>query len=179
LALLAALRLKEENLEAAEKWYLRGREAFPRSDRWDKGLARIYLTGRDDEKLTPVLVRLAAQDQDSLPIRKKLAELALARQDWPEARRWAREALHRDVSDAETHALLAQAAAGAEQFAVAAEEYAVAVQLDGERPEWRLAWGRVLLRNGKKEEAHGVLRDLQDKTPNLPGLSQLLEESQP
>ena len=58
---------------------------------------------RNDVKLAEVLAQLAVLDADDLPIRKKLAQLALAAGDFAAAARWGREALHIDVMDVDVH----------------------------------------------------------------------------
>ena len=57
LGLLAALKLKSGDTAAAEALYRLGDQRFPLSDRWIKGLARIYLQSGESAKLTAVLRR--------------------------------------------------------------------------------------------------------------------------
>src|SRR5207248_1757725 len=57
LALLAALKLKSGDSAGAEELYQLGDKHFPASDRWVKGLAKIYLQSSDDKKLLPMLHR--------------------------------------------------------------------------------------------------------------------------
>jgi hypothetical protein len=73
---------------------------------------------------------LAAADADSLPVRKKLAELAFERKDWPQAARWALEATYIDVNDARMHLIVGQAAAAAKKHLDAAHAFALATRLD-------------------------------------------------
>ena len=179
LALLGALKLKAEDFVGAEKLYLLGEQHFPAKDRWAKGLARIYLHNEENAKLLPVLTKLANLEQDSITLRKKLAELALQAKDFPEARNWATQIIHLDLKDAEGHALLATAAAGLKEFGLAGEEYKTAVELDGSHNDWRLGLAESLAAAGKKEEARAAAQALQDKEPDYPGLQKLLESLKP
>ena len=179
LALLAALKLKGEDFAAAEKLYLLGEKHFPASDRWSKGLARIYLHEDDASRLIPVLTRLATLEPDSMTLRKKLAELALEAKDFSQARNWGLQIIHLDLQDAEAHALLAAAAVGLKDFPAACEEYQTAVELSGERNDWRMALAQALADSGKKEEARKAAEALKEKEPDYPGLDKLLESLKP
>jgi predicted Zn-dependent protease len=179
LALLAALKLQAGELEQAEKLHLRGAALFPNSDRWPKGLARIYLQTKRPDKLEPVLVKLALLDADSLPIRQKLAQLALARDDFTAARKWARECLFHDVQDAPTHALLAAAALGQNKLATAVDEYETAISLDGTQVAWRSGLVQALVKQGEKAKARAALDELRELDADYPGLDDLEKSLEP
>ena len=176
LALLAAMKLQAEDWTQAERLHQLGQKHFANSDRWLKGLARIYLAQQDDARLTPTLERLAGLEPESQSIRKKLAELALNRRDFPAARRWAQQLIWLDVRDAEAHGQLAAAAQGLADLALAAEEYETAVALSPERSDWRFAWSSVLLELGKRDEAHRIAQELKQRVKEYPGLDVLLEK---
>ena len=127
---MAVLRLKAGDIAAAEELYRLGDQHFRASDRWLKGLTRIYLQSGDNTKLAPVLRRLSALEPANLSIHKKLARLALADKDFVATATCATQALHLDVQDAEVHALLAAALAGQDKPAAAIDEYEVAIRLD-------------------------------------------------
>ncbi|MFN0017738.1 MAG: tetratricopeptide repeat protein [Pirellulaceae bacterium] len=179
LALLGALKLKAEDFAAAEKLYLLGEKHFPASDRWAKGLARIYLQDEDHEKLLPVLTKLANLEPDSITLRKKIAELAIRAKDFRQARTWATQIIHLDLKEAEGHALLAEAAVGLKEFGIAADEYGTALQLAENHNDWRLGLAQSLAAAGKKEEARAAAEALQNKEPDFPGLKELLESLKP
>jgi cellulose synthase operon protein C len=179
LALLGALKLKSEDYSGAERCYLLGEKHFPASDRWAKGLARIYLHDEQNEKLLPVLTKLANLEPESMTLRKKLAELASQARDYANAREWATQIIHLDLQDAEGHALLAAAAAGMKEFALAADEYQTAANLDKSRNDWRLGLAESLASAGKKEEARAAAEALREKEPDFPGLQKLLESLKP
>ncbi|MCU0880908.1 MAG: tetratricopeptide repeat protein, partial [Pirellulaceae bacterium] len=85
LALMAAFKLQAKDVQAAESLYALGEAKLPHSDRWTKGLAKIYLQSGDGKRLRPVLKRWLAGEPDNLALRRKLAELALAAKDYAEA----------------------------------------------------------------------------------------------
>ena len=111
----------------------------PHDLRWPKLLARLYLKVSDDDELADVLKKLAANDPDNLLVRKKLAQMSLAAGDFAEAERWAREATHADLWDAEAHRFWAMALAGQQQRERATEEWKVALQLNPGDEEARRA----------------------------------------
>jgi tetratricopeptide (TPR) repeat protein len=179
LALLGALKLKAEDYAGAESIYVLGEKHFPASDRWAKGLARIYLHDENNEKLPPVLTKLANLEPDSITLRKKLAELANQAKEFAAARDWATQIIHLDLQDAEGHGLLAAAANGMKEFALASEEYKTALELDESHNDWRLGLAESLAGAGKKEEALAAAEALQKKKPDFPGLQKLLESLKP
>jgi tetratricopeptide (TPR) repeat protein len=143
LALLAALKLKAGDVKAAKELYTLGDDRFPASDRWMKGLVRIFLQVNDGKRLAPLLRRWSQREPDNASIQKKLAQLAIAETDFAAAVKSATTAMHLDVQDAEAHALLAAALAGQTRREAAAEEYRTAIQLDGDKPEWKTALGKL------------------------------------
>ena len=179
LALLGALKLKTEDYVGAEKHYALGEKLFPDSDRWAKGLARIYLHEENNEKLLPILRKLANLEPDSITLRKKLAELATVAKDFAQARDWATQIIHLDLQDAEGHALLAAAAVGLKEQVVAADEYKTAVELDGSRNDGRMGLAEALAASGKKDDARAAAEALHEKAPDYPGLEKLLESLKP
>lgn len=160
LALLAGLKLRSEDFAAAAELYELGANHEPGGTRWLKSLASVYLKSGDDEKLRPILAKLAEADPDDLPLRKKLAQLAIQRQDLAAAERWTREGLHIQVLDANLHAWRGAALAGLEQHAQAAEEYAVAVELSPDEPELRVSQAQALIAAGRQAEGRAVLEVL-------------------
>lgn len=182
LALLADLLTAANDQQAAERCYERGRKSFPADDRWLKGLARIYLTNKDDAKLAPILAELASKDSDNLNMRKKLAQLSLAAKDPATAFRWASEALHLNLRDATAHGLRGSAALALEKHELAERELKLAVSLDGSQPAWRAEQVRALLKLKKMAEAQSAFNELEKKWPDfvdLQELQQALQEQQP
>lgn len=109
LSLLASMKYQAGEHNEAEKLYALGQQQFPYDPKWGKALAKIYLVTKNEAKLATALEALALADPDDALIRKKLAQMALAREDFAAARRWATETIHCDVMDAEAHRMLAEA----------------------------------------------------------------------
>ena len=104
-------------------------------------------TGRLD------LTRLAENDSDDLSVRKVLAERRLAREEFDEAARWARECLYIDVNDPAAHVMLGDALLGLDRPGEAAEEYEVALGLEPDDPD------AIKSRRGEALDAAGLPRE--------------------
>ncbi len=135
LTLLASLRFKAGEYDEAERLYTLGAEKFPYDVKWRKALAKTYLVTKNEARLAGALESLAAADPDDLLVRKKLAQLALARGDFASARRWAEEALFCDVQDVEAHRMFGEALAADGRAAEAVAEFEAAVTLEADDPE--------------------------------------------
>lgn len=176
LLLLADLKLAEEENVLAEKLLLLGRKRFPSLDQWNQRLAKLYATQKDAAKLEPVLVELSQVQEDDASIPARLAEFALARQDWAATERWSKAALQIDVRHATSHARLAQALASSGKDDLALLEWEAAVELDEKQPLWQLELAKALLKAGERERAKDILEKLADTSPELPGLVEAAQE---
>jgi tetratricopeptide (TPR) repeat protein len=179
LALLAALRLKAEDYAGAARWYRLGRRHYPHEVKWLKALANVHLKANKDLPLEKALEELAQLDADDVTLRKKLVQLTLARKDFPAAAKWANQALHIDVMDAQLHAWLAEACMGQKQWAAAIEQYEVAMELAPMQLAWRLALADAHVQANQLEQARAVLKELLNIAPSYPGADVLLESLQP
>ncbi|MEX2138767.1 MAG: tetratricopeptide repeat protein [Pirellulales bacterium] len=144
-----------------------------------KSLAREYLKSGENEKLAAVLGKLATIDVDSLPMRKKLALLAYERQDWPEAARWAREAIHIAVNDAEMHRIAGDAAAALEKHDLAIHAYQLVVRLEEGSVAAREGLVRAYAAAEQREQARVELEALKKLAPGdarIEELEELLKE---
>lgn len=142
LGLLAKVRLLQAQPHEAARIYELGREHFkidqaylPQSGEWLKGLAVAYVQLGEDENLWDVLEAVANLDGDNPVVRRKLAQLAADRGDFVEAGRWAKEALYIDVTDPETHRILAQFHAHEGRDKKSARESEIADELEVEDEE--------------------------------------------
>lgn len=178
LALLAGLKLRAEDFDAAAELYELGAKNDPQNVKWLKSLAAVYLKSADDEKLVSVLTKLAETDPDDLPVRKKLAQLAVAAGDWPDAARWTLEGLHIQVMDAELHAWRGEAFAGQGNAPEAAGEYAVAVELNPDDLKSHLALARSLVQANRPAEAKAALEVLLERDPSHSDAKKMLESLQ-
>lgn len=175
LALLAGLKMKAEDYPAAIELYQLGAKHDPNNVKWQQALAAVYLKSGRDRELAEVLAPLADADPDDFALRKKLAQLARARGDWPGTARWTLEGLHIQVVDGELHAWRAEALAAQGDLAGAAEEYAVAVELDPKSPKLRLALAQTYVKAQETAKAKNTLAELLERNPDYPGARELAE----
>lgn len=115
LGLLARVKLLQREPGEAAKLYELGRDKLgvgknylPGTDEWLKGQAAAYIQLNQQDKLKEVLESIARLDGDNAVVRKKLAQMAVERDDLEAAGKWAMEALHVNVMDAEVHDVLAE-----------------------------------------------------------------------
>jgi Tfp pilus assembly protein PilF len=179
LAMLASLKLQTGETASAETLYQLGEKHFPASDRWIKGLARIYLQGNNGDKLSPVLTRWSDLEPENLTLHKKLARLALDRSDFAAVADRATTAMRHDVQDAESHALLATALSGQEQRQQAVNEYQTAIQLESRRPDWHASLAALLIQLDRKDEAKKAIAALRELDPEYPKLADLEKSLSP
>jgi Flp pilus assembly protein TadD len=121
------------------------------------------------------LEQIAEADPDDLAAKKKLLEISVARGDFAAAMEWANQALRVDVNDAEIHRAFAEAALGSHNRGLAAAELEVAVELDPERPSWRLTLAETYAGLGVPDKARRVLWALLALDPASPGGQSMLE----
>jgi Flp pilus assembly protein TadD len=138
-----------------------------------KSLAREYLKAGENEKLAGVLVKLATVDVDSLPMRKKLALLAYERRDWPEAARWAYEAIYIAANDAEMHRIAGEAAAALENHAEAIHAYQLAVRLEEGNLDARAGLVKAYAAAEQRDKARVEWEALKKLAPDDPSLTEL------
>jgi tetratricopeptide (TPR) repeat protein len=175
LALLAGLKLKSEDYAAAADLYRLGVQREPHSAKWLKALAAVFLKSGQNEELAEVLAKLAAIDADDLPVRKKLAQLAVAKRDWPAAARWSLEGLYIQVVDVDLHRYRAEAFLGLANPRAAVDEYEAAVELDPEQLTLRLALAESLVKANEPAKARLALEELLKLDTGHAAARQLLE----
>lgn len=95
--------------EKAAAVFEQGRKVAPLDADWLTELARVYIALDKPAELVSVLAEMAARDADDLPVRLKLARLALDSGNFAAAETFAREALHIDVTSGETRAIFLDA----------------------------------------------------------------------
>jgi tetratricopeptide (TPR) repeat protein len=151
------------------------RDAEQRSSAELKAQAREYLLSGENQKLAGVLRKLAAAEVDSLPIRKKLALLAHGRKDWPEAARWACEAIHLAVNDAEMHRIAGEAAAALEKYDDAIHSFQLALRLEQGDLNARAGLVRAYLAAEQRDKARVEWEALKKMAPGDPNVNDLQE----
>jgi tetratricopeptide (TPR) repeat protein len=157
LSLLAALAFRGKDYDEAARMYSLGEKHFSGDKKWTKALASVYLKSGDKVKLIGVLTKLAEADSDEVAIRKKLAQLALAAEDFQAAARWANQAIHVDVLDVTLHRTLAEALVGLDKPAAAVAEWETVVELAPQQIESRVKLAAACMAAGQKEKARSVL----------------------
>ena len=175
LALLAGLKLKAKDYDAAERLYQLGAKLAPHDVKWPKALARVYLETEKSEELEKVLTKLAALDYDNVTIRRKLAQLAKDSENFESVARWANESLQIDVMDGETRGMLAGALLKMKKPEKAIDEYRLAIQIISDRPEWRFDLAKAHVQAKQPDEAIEVLKELLEMKPDFSDAKALLE----
>jgi Tfp pilus assembly protein PilF len=173
--LLAGLKLKAEKYDEATRLYALGDQLDSANPQWARSLVRVYVASDNKGKLVETLSRIATADVDDISVRKKLAQLALARKDYPAAEKAAREALEIDVRDAESHTALAESLSGRHNSEGAIEQWEIAVELAPEKPQPRFALADAYFQSGQTAKAKEMLKKLLKIAPNYPGADVLLE----
>lgn len=166
LRLVAALHYQAKNLPRAAELYELGARHFPADPLWQRGRAKVYLQTRQNDRLADALQRLADFDVDDALVRKKLAQLALADNNYPQAQRWAQDALHIDVRDPDSHRLLAESLTRQGNHAAAAQRWAAVVELQPQSAEDRIAWAKSAAAAGQRPLARRILETLLRDQPD-------------
>jgi cellulose synthase operon protein C len=154
-------------------------EQEPHEMRWQKLLARLYVSTGDDARLADVLKKLAANDPDNLLVRKKLAQLALAANNFDEAERWARESNQADLWDGEAHRFWGQALSGQKKYSAAIEEFEVALRFNSEDAEARYALAEAYSSDHQLEKSRAALERLLKSQPAHAAARELLRKLVP
>jgi tetratricopeptide (TPR) repeat protein len=178
LQMLAELKLKAKQYDAAAELYALGERLEPGNPKWTAALARVYQAAERPKALADTLARLTRIDSDDAAARKKLAGIALAGKDYAAAAQWANQALEIDVNDAEVHRLLAQALVSQGKYAPGIEEYGIAVELDPSGAEARFALAAAYVHEHQPVKAREALEALLKRAPDYPGARALLESLQ-
>ena len=175
LHLLAKLKIEAKLYGPAAKLYSLGRRHEPHNPDWLRQLARIYLLEKNQPKLAKTLSQLAQLDADDDTIRTKLAMLAVERQDYAEATRWAQEAIYIDVLNPKAHKAFAEGLAGRHNYQMAIVEFETAVGLDPSDLFLRFELVDTCLKTGNIIKARNVLDELLNVDPDDPAALQLRE----
>jgi cellulose synthase operon protein C len=176
LDLLAELKLKQGELDEAEKLYEIGRKDDPQNSKWVAALARVHLR-KKDPKFLEELVVLANNDADDLTLRKELIKRFLEKKDGPNAEHWGNECLYVDVYDPECHTLMSDAYLLTDKPVQAVEELDAALTLKPKKPDLiQVRRARALKAAGKIAEAKSVLEEILKKDPEHPEAKKALLE---
>ncbi len=152
----AALRNKQPEL--AEQLLQRAVDMYPLELDFVRDLLLAKTgAGRDELSLQPLLEIVAVRDVDDVATRKRLARLALERQDWATALRWGNEVLYIDTLDTTTQRLVATAAYQAKDDRRCIRAWQTLDSLETLTDADRLQLAKSLKRTGQKQAAREEL----------------------
>lgn len=175
-ALLAGLRVKQKRFDDALKLYQRGAAEEPGQLDWQESILRIHLLKKDNAALLELIPQIAAQKHHDVLLRKKMAEILLQQESWEEAARWAYEVIGIQVTDADAHALLAQAYYGQKKWDLAAREFEVAGQLRPKTVSWSVQAAEFYEKAGNAEKAQKVAQRVLDIDPENAAAKAILKD---
>lgn len=118
---VAKFHLDAKDYEAAAKLLEHGRTVAPLDGDWLEQLARVYKETKDAEKLMSVLAEVVSHDPDELDGRVRLAKAALEAKKYADAERFALDAIHIEVANADAKAVLLDALKAQKKDAEAAK----------------------------------------------------------
>ncbi|GAA4424026.1 tetratricopeptide repeat protein [Bremerella cremea] len=175
-ALLAGLRLKQKRFDDALKLYERGVAEEPGDLDWQESILRIRLIQKDNDALSELIPKIALQKHHDPLLRKKMAEIMIQRESWEEAIRWSYEAIGIRVTDADAHALLAQAYRGQKKWDLAAREFEVAGQLRPKTVSWSVEAAELYAKAGDQEKAQAVAKKILELHPENQAAQAILND---
>ncbi len=175
LALLAAIQMKAEKYDAAAELYELGAQHEPHNPQWTQSLARVYLLAKNNDKLVPILTKLAEADADDATVRKKLAQLAFDRKDFAAASKWATHALYIDIQDGPSHKIMALVLTEKKAWSPAFAEFEAAVELLPQDTSLRYTWAEACIAAEKPDQAKTILEKLLVLDPENAAAKSLLD----
>ncbi|MBA2115861.1 tetratricopeptide repeat protein [Bremerella alba] len=175
-ALLAGLRIKQKRFDEALELYQRGAEEEPGQLDWQESILRIHLLKKDNEALLQLIPKIAVQKHHDVLLRKKMAEILLLQESWEEAAKWAYEVIGIQVTDADAHALLAQAYRGQKKWDLAAREFEVAGQLRPKTVSWSVEAAELYHQAGRLDKAQKVAQRVLDLDPDNAAAKAILDD---
>jgi tetratricopeptide (TPR) repeat protein len=109
LQLLGKIYYESREFKKAAEMFELGNKSQPYENHWLMELSRALGAAGEMKRQVEVLERLVRTDADEYQQRKRLAQMLLGARRFPEAEKYAREALEVDVRDAEARDMLEQA----------------------------------------------------------------------
>ena len=177
LDLLCRISVYLKDYKNAETLYELGRTKYPHDLRWLRGAVLVYLRTDQLEKLEPALKLLAKHDEAHLTARKKLAEIALDRDEFQPAADYAKSAIYIDVNDASAHQMFGTALAGLKNHKRAIREFEVALTLTDENKALiQLNLAQSLAADGQTDKARKLAESLSDDKDVGDDAASLLDE---
>ncbi len=165
LNMLADLRLEAGAIEEAIELFSLGRQNFPHDVEWLKSLAKAHLQSESQTGLRSILIELSRFESDNVAVRKKLAQMSLDEGDAAAAEKFAMQALHIDVLDAEIHRILGEALNEQKNWDKAIREFEVALELKPADATLEIGLAKSLLGHRQSAAARDVLQKLLQREP--------------
>jgi tetratricopeptide (TPR) repeat protein len=106
---LGKIYYEEKEFDKAAEMFEMGRKAEPYESEWMARLVQAYAQANKKDKLIAALEDLVPTDADDFDNRLRLAKLLAEERKWPEAERYARQALEIDVRSEEAREVLLKA----------------------------------------------------------------------
>ena len=173
--LLMKIRLKQKQPEEAFSLSELGKQHFPYESEWWKGTAAAAkLTGATETRRAALETLVQIESDDPAP-RKGLAELALKEENFADAYKYGKLALHIDVLDATVHRILGDALKGQKHYDRAIAEYETALELKPKDLDFQLALAETYIEGGHPEQATRLVEEILKKDKQETRALQLLE----
>jgi tetratricopeptide (TPR) repeat protein len=141
-------------------------KAEPLDSKWLVELARVYNQSGDRDNQINVLRQLVPTDADDLDDRRRLAQLLVEAEHYPEAERYAREALEIDVLDMAAQQALGDALLGQGKLDDAIAVYTTALEMDDKHDAARVRLAQAYLAKGDKQKAENEIAKVIARDPD-------------
>ena len=152
-----------------------GKQHFPYESEWWNGTAAAAnLTGATETRRAALETLVQIESDDPAP-RKGLAELALKEENFADAYKYGKLALHIDVLDATVHRILGDALKGQKHYDRAIAEYETALELKPKDLDFQLALAETYIEGGHPEQATRLVEEILKKDKQETRALQLLE----
>jgi tetratricopeptide (TPR) repeat protein len=165
---LGKLYYEAKDFPKAAKMFEIAHKAEPLDSKWLVELARVYNQSGDRDNQINVLRQLVPTDADDLDDRRRLAQLLVEAEHYPEAERYAREALEIDVLDMAAQQALGDALLGQGQPKLdeAIAVYTTALEMDDKQDAARIRLAQAYLTKGEKQKAENEIARVLARDPD-------------
>jgi tetratricopeptide (TPR) repeat protein len=163
---LGKLYYEAKDFPKAARMFELARKAEPLDRKWLVELARVYNQSGDRDNQINVLRQLVPTDADDLDDRRRLAQLLVEAEHYPEAERYAREALEIDVLDMAAQQALGDALLGQGKLDDAIAVYTTALEMDDKHDAARVRLAQAYLAKGDKQKAENEIAKVIARDPD-------------
>jgi tetratricopeptide (TPR) repeat protein len=163
---LGKLYYEAKDYAKAARMFDMARKAEPLDSKWLVELARVYNQSGDRDNQINILRQLVTTDADDLDNRRRLAQLLVEAERYPEAERYAREVLEIDVLDMTAQQALGDALLAQRKLDAAIEIYTTALEIDDKHDPARLHLAQAYLAKGEKQKAENEVAKVIARDPD-------------